>query len=189
MTERVQRGIVSARDGDGRECRREDEGNKLANAITIILAREQKAEEQRRLRRLQVRKNICLAIAAVVLFSIHTGNDMINAFADTFQISGGIWERETQGEKEIIQSSVQDRILNSAQGREEEDGQEKVARPSPRYTSIQVENGDSLWSIASRYADRSPMDIQGYVEELKRINQLKGDTIHTGNYLMVVYYQ
>ncbi len=59
----------------------------------------------------------------------------------------------------------------------------------PYYTSIRVEEGDSLWSIASRYFAESPMDIREYIYELKRINQLTDDTIHTGHYLMVVYYK
>lgn len=58
----------------------------------------------------------------------------------------------------------------------------------PRYTSIRIENGDSLWSIADRYAASSPMDTSEYVQELKRMNQLTDDTIHVGHYLTVVYY-
>lgn len=177
MNERLQRTIERCRDGKSREYRREDEGHKLANAITIILAREQKAEEQRHLRRLQVYKNICLLIAAVVIIGIHTGNDVRHAFANTFQIS--------------VDRMKENRIVQEADktDREAEERGDIASRPGPRYTSIQVENGDSLWSIASRYANKSPMDIRRYVEELKRINQLTGDTIHAGNYLMVVYYQ
>lgn len=59
----------------------------------------------------------------------------------------------------------------------------------PYYVSIRVEEGDSLWSIASRYAPKSPMDIREYIHTLKQINQLRDDTIHTGHYLMVVYYR
>lgn len=59
----------------------------------------------------------------------------------------------------------------------------------PCYASIRIENGDSLWSIAARYAKSSPMDVGEYVQELKRMNQLTDDTIHAGHYLTVVYYQ
>lgn len=62
-------------------------------------------------------------------------------------------------------------------------------RKEPCYTSIRIENGDSLWSIAARYAESSPMDVREYVQELKRMNQLTDDTIHAGHYLTVVYYQ
>ena len=58
----------------------------------------------------------------------------------------------------------------------------------PHYTSIKIENGDSLWSIANRYAASSPMNTSEYVQELKRMNQLTDDTIHVGHYLTVVYY-
>ncbi len=59
----------------------------------------------------------------------------------------------------------------------------------PYYVSVRVGEGDSLWSIACRYAPKSPMDIREYIYELKQINQLRDDTIHTGHYLMVVYYR
>ena len=59
----------------------------------------------------------------------------------------------------------------------------------PYYASILIENGDSLWSIASRYASMTHMDVREYVEELKRINRLTTDRIHAGHYLMVVYYK
>lgn len=59
----------------------------------------------------------------------------------------------------------------------------------PYYTSIRIEEGDSLWSIASRYSAKSPMDMQEYISELKRMNQLTSDTIHAGHYLTVVYYK
>lgn len=58
----------------------------------------------------------------------------------------------------------------------------------PRYTSIRIEEGDSLWSIADRYAASSPMNTSEYVQELKRMNRLTDDTIHAGHYLTVVYY-
>lgn len=59
----------------------------------------------------------------------------------------------------------------------------------PYYTSISVEKGDSLWSIASRYSAESPMDVQTYVSEIKRINHLTGDTIHAGDDITIVYYK
>lgn len=59
----------------------------------------------------------------------------------------------------------------------------------PCYVSIKIEKGDSLWSIASRYYEKSHMNIPEYVEELKKMNQLNTDLIHAGHYLVVVYYQ
>lgn len=57
------------------------------------------------------------------------------------------------------------------------------------YTSIEIQPGDSLWSIASRYADDSPFTTERYVNELRKMNQLKSDTIHAGHYLMIVRYK
>lgn len=57
------------------------------------------------------------------------------------------------------------------------------------YTSIQIQEGDSLWSIAGQYASSCGMEKNVYVTELKAINGLKKDTIHAGQYLTVFYCQ
>ena len=56
------------------------------------------------------------------------------------------------------------------------------------YTSIEIQNGDTLWSIASEIADAYDLDTRACVKELKFMNNLKDDTIHAGNYLTVFYY-
>ena len=57
------------------------------------------------------------------------------------------------------------------------------------YTSIRIEEGDSLWSLAKKYGAGSDRDTLNYVRELRQINRLAGDTIHTGHYLTVIYYK
>ena len=56
------------------------------------------------------------------------------------------------------------------------------------YTSIQIQPGDSLWSIAKTYIDGHYSSIPEYIEELKTINNLSSDTIHAYEYLVVAYY-
>lgn len=66
---------------------------------------------------------------------------------------------------------------------------EKSAVPLNRYyTSIQLRQGDSLWTIADRYTKGTDYSVKEYVNELKRINGLKGEEIHSGEYLTVVYF-
>jgi LysM repeat protein len=56
------------------------------------------------------------------------------------------------------------------------------------YTSVEIQKGDSLWSIAGTYLENSGMTTAQYVKELKNINGLKEDTIHSGQYLTVMYF-
>lgn len=57
------------------------------------------------------------------------------------------------------------------------------------YRSIQIGEGDSLWAIAARWRSGSDLTTGEYVEELRRINSLREDTIHAGQYLTVIYYK
>ena len=66
---------------------------------------------------------------------------------------------------------------------------EEGPRPTAYYTSIQIEEGDSLWEIAGRYKQGGNLTTADYVEKLRRINSLQEDTIHAGQYLTVVYYR
>jgi LysM repeat protein len=56
------------------------------------------------------------------------------------------------------------------------------------YTSIQVESGDTLWSIADKYASSEYSDRDTYMKELLALNHLSDTTIHSGQYLTVAYY-
>jgi len=56
------------------------------------------------------------------------------------------------------------------------------------YTSIQIKNGDTLWSIAKKYITDDYNNIQEYIDEVKSINQLGPDDIHSGQYLTIPYY-
>ena len=55
------------------------------------------------------------------------------------------------------------------------------------YTSIQVEAGDTLSSIAKEYRTASDESTDDYIDQLKEMNHLSSDEIHEGEYLMVAY--
>jgi len=55
------------------------------------------------------------------------------------------------------------------------------------YTSISIEKGDTLWSIASNYVSGTKT-ISNYVNELKEINHLQTDCIYQGQNLIVYYF-
>lgn len=56
------------------------------------------------------------------------------------------------------------------------------------YTSIEVQEGDSLWSIADRYITADYPDREAYMQELVALNNLSDTTIHSGSYLTIPYY-
>ena len=56
------------------------------------------------------------------------------------------------------------------------------------YTSIEIKAGDTLWSIASQYANKKYISVEDYIEELKYMNRLSSDQIIEGHYLTISYY-
>lgn len=57
------------------------------------------------------------------------------------------------------------------------------------YTSVQVQPGDTLWSLADRYADSEHYASQEqYITEVMNTNHLTGEDICAGNYLILPYY-
>ena len=56
------------------------------------------------------------------------------------------------------------------------------------YTSIQVESGETLWSIADQYMTGCDMDKQSYIDEVCQLNHLSDGRIHSGDSVIVAYY-
>lgn len=57
------------------------------------------------------------------------------------------------------------------------------------YASVQIMNGDSLWSIAAEYTDGSVSDILSCIDEIRSINHLsRFEKIKAGEFLIVPYY-
>ena len=57
------------------------------------------------------------------------------------------------------------------------------------YTSIRLDSGDTLWTIADEYNTFSGKSTEEYVRELRRMNSLSDDQIHEGHYLTIAYYE
>lgn len=56
------------------------------------------------------------------------------------------------------------------------------------YTSIGIEQGDTLWDIAKVYMTDEYDGIEEYICEVRRINHLSGDRIYAGKYLVIPRY-
>lgn len=57
------------------------------------------------------------------------------------------------------------------------------------YTSVKLNPGDSLWTIAEKYNTHSGMTDMEYIEEIRQINSLSGTDVVAGHYLTVCYYR
>ncbi len=55
--------------------------------------------------------------------------------------------------------------------------------PAAPPLTVQVEAGDSLWSLAQKYCPNQ--DIRTAILEIKELNQLKGDIIFQGDLLLI----
>lgn len=56
-------------------------------------------------------------------------------------------------------------------------------------TSIEVQAGDTLWSIAETYYTEECVGLVVYIDEIKRTNNMYDDKIMAGSYLIVPYYK
>lgn len=56
------------------------------------------------------------------------------------------------------------------------------------YTSVQIQEGDTIRSIAKKYWTRESEDFDSYVREIKACNGLYNDSIVEGGYLLIPYY-
>ena len=59
---------------------------------------------------------------------------------------------------------------------------------SYRIISVEIEEGDSLWSIATEYYTDEFSSIRDYITEIKRMNNLSSDMLYAGGYLLVPQY-
>lgn len=51
------------------------------------------------------------------------------------------------------------------------------------YESVRISGGDTLWSIAQEY--HGITDMSDFVDEIKALNGLSSDSIHSGAYLII----
>lgn len=56
------------------------------------------------------------------------------------------------------------------------------------YTSVSIQSGDTLWSIAKEYQTAECGDLTDYIEEICTLNHITDDSIHAGQYLTIPYY-
>ncbi len=56
------------------------------------------------------------------------------------------------------------------------------------YVSVEVESGDSLWSIAKENYSEACGDFNDYVDLIRDTNSMKDDNLIAGNYICVPIY-
>ena len=56
------------------------------------------------------------------------------------------------------------------------------------FTSIEVKEGDTLWSIASEYMSDEYKDRNEFMDEVRQMNHITGSVIRAGSRLFIPYY-
>ncbi len=57
------------------------------------------------------------------------------------------------------------------------------------FTNITVEEGDTLWEVASEHMDTEHYDsVYEYMDEIKAVNNMTSDNIYAGQNLVITYY-
>lgn len=56
------------------------------------------------------------------------------------------------------------------------------------YTTVLVEEGDTLWSLADEYMSFEYNDREEFMDEVRDMNHLTGSIIHSGSTLLIPYY-
>jgi len=57
------------------------------------------------------------------------------------------------------------------------------------YTSIQLEKGDTLWTIADDYVIDGLMSKEDFINEVCQLNKIsENDILHSGDYIVIAYY-
>ncbi|MBQ5960206.1 MAG: LysM peptidoglycan-binding domain-containing protein [Firmicutes bacterium] len=60
----------------------------------------------------------------------------------------------------------------------------KSGSAGPVYESVRIETGDTMWDIASRYAEPGT-DIRSLIRQIEELNHISADFIYDGQYLIV----
>ena len=56
------------------------------------------------------------------------------------------------------------------------------------YTAVTVQCDDTLWDLASAHMTDTYPSVQSYIREIKKVNNMKNDTIYYGQKLILPYY-
>jgi cell division protein YceG involved in septum cleavage len=65
---------------------------------------------------------------------------------------------------------------------------ERPVKRIKQVVSVEIQRGDTLWSIASTYISDEYKDLNEYIDEIMISNGMSSDIIQAGKYIIVPYY-
>lgn len=64
--------------------------------------------------------------------------------------------------------------------------EETILHDDKYYSSIQIQDADTLWGLAQEYNTDDSISTKDYIDLIKRVNGLQSDTIYSGQYIIVM---
>ena len=68
------------------------------------------------------------------------------------------------------------------------DAEGNMEKRNKIYTTVEIEAGDSLWTVAREYYSNEYSDYNELIEEIKDINNMIDDNVKRGCYIIVPQY-
>lgn len=65
--------------------------------------------------------------------------------------------------------------------------EETILHGDKYYSSVQIQESDTLWGLALEYNTDASISTQDYINLIKQVNGLQSDTIYAGQHIIIMF--